>query len=598
MNGSKLHLWKNKRFTHLLAGNFILWASVFGALVLGVLLISRWYSVQSVYDQFGEVNCSTLKRRIADMENDIRNKRHIMLRVAGSDDIAKYFRTSTLFASDYETYQVCRRIHEDLMSYCLWDENINSLFLFNESKGQVISSDYATTNAEHYLDTSWSEAYRQLKSGEKVDPFLRESGSYYNHRTVLTLMQSVPIIRSQCSGAVVMNLDCQHFFDSLFGENSYVVTDRKGEILSSGSFPEKLFMPDQLPGEILNQSGNHLVKIGQQRVLITVDCSQSYGWWIYSIDLLQSYNARIVAFDRIMSMLIAVGLAMVLVFSYMLSVRMFVPVKHIMYVLEERKDEMIMPLAERRSLRNELTVIADAVSHTLDRNRELSSILEERLQRLNQVRLRLLQGQVNPHFLYNTLASINWMVLEKLPDDNEISDALCSLSELLRDRLKNTGFISLEEELKQVERYVTLQKLCFADALELTYAPEDGVDQCAIPAMLIQTLVENAVKHGLDKTSDSTLHIRIGARRMEEQLHICVEDDGRGISPADLLALQRALEKDNSDPSQAIGLSNVCQQLRLLFGTDALVHLDGTPGNGFKVEILIPAIQMSDLGPA
>lgn len=598
MNGSKLHLWKNKRFTHLLAGNFILWASVFGALVLGVLLISRWYSVQSVYDQFGEVNCSTLKRRIADMENDIRNKRHIMLRVAGSDDIAKYFRTSTLFVSDYETYQVCRRIHEDLMSYCLWDENINSLFLFNESKGQVISSDYATTNAEHYLDTSWSEAYRQLKSGEKVDPFLRESGSYYNHRTVLTLMQSVPIIRSQCSGAVVMNLDCQHFFDSLFGENSYVVTDRKGEILSSGSFPEKLFMPDQLPGEILNQSGNHLVKIGQQRVLITVDCSQSYGWWIYSIDLLQSYNARIVAFDRIMSMLIAVGLAMVLVFSYMLSVRMFVPVKHIMYVLEERKDEMIMPPAERRSLRNELTVIADAVSHTLDRNRELSSILEERLQRLNQVRLRLLQGQVNPHFLYNTLASINWMVLEKLPDDNEISDALCSLSELLRDRLKNTGFISLEEEFKQVERYVTLQKLCFADALELTYAPEDGVDQCAIPAMLIQTLVENAVKHGLDKTSDSTLHIRIGARRMEEQLHICVEDDGRGISPADLLALQRALEKDNSDPSQAIGLSNVCQQLRLLFGTDALVHLDGTPGNGFKVEILIPAIQMSDLGPA
>ena len=246
----------------------------------------------------------------------------------------------------------------------------------------------------------------------------------------------------------------------------------------------------------------------------------------------------------------------------------------------------------------ELTVIVDAVSHTLDRNRELSSILEERLQRLNQVRLRLLQGQVNPHFLYNTLASINWMVLEKLPDDNEISDALCSLSELLRDRLKNTGFISLEEELKQVERYVTLQKLCFADALELTYAPEDGVDQCAIPAMLIQTLVENAVKHGLDKTSDSTLHIRIGARRMEEQLHICVEDDGHGISPADLLALQRALEKDNSDPSQAIGLSNVCQQLRLLFGTDALVHLDGTPGNGFKVEILIPAIQMSDLGPA
>ena len=598
MNGPKLHLWKNKRFARLLVGNFMLWASVFGALVLCVLLISRWYSVQSVYDQHGEVNQITLQKRIEDMENDLRNNRHIMLRVAGSDDVTDHFRTSPLFNSAYEPYQIYTRIHEDLMSYCLWDANISSMFLYNESKDQIISSDYGTMYAVNYLDTSWKEAYERLKNNEKVEPFLRDGGSYYNHRTVLTLMQSVPIVRSQCKGAVVINLDCQAFFDSQFGDHPYVVMDADNRMICSGSFSADAFTPEQLPQEVLGQAGNHLLKLGRRQVLVTAACSSSYDWWTYSIDLLENYNDRIRAFDNIMAILIAVGLVLVMVFSYMLSVRMFVPVKHIMYVLEERRDEMIMPVDERRSLRSELTLIAEAVSHTLDRNKELSSILEERLQRLNQVRLRMLQGQVNPHFLYNTLASINWMALEKLPDDNEISDALCSLSELLRDRLKNTGMISLREELKQVERYVTLQKLCFNDALELESVLEDEAEACAVPSMVIQTLVENSVKHGLDSENGRTLHIRISAHRDHEHLFLKVEDDGCGIAYTDLSALNKTLEKDSADPGKSIGLSNVSQQLRLLFGEEAHIHLDGAPQNGFKVEIVIPVVQISDLIPS
>ena len=595
MNGPRLHLWKNRRFARLLAGNFLLWASVFGALILCVLLISRWYSVQSVYDQHGEVNQITLQKRIEDMESDLRNNRHIMLRLAGSEDVTEYFRTSPLFNSAYEPYQICLRIHEDITSYCLWDANISSIFLYSEDKEQIISSDYGTVYAVNYLDDSWTDAYAKLKANEKVDPFLRDGGRYYGHRTVLTLMQSVPIVRSQCRGAVVINLDCQAFFDSQFGNNPYVVMDGKHNILCSGSFSSETISPDQLPGEVLKQAGNHLVKLNGQQVLVTTAHSAAYDWWTCSIDLLENYNSRIRAFDNIMMILIAVGLVLVMVFSYMLSVRMFVPVKHIMYVLEERRDEMIMPVDERRSLRSEFALMADAVSHTLDRNRELSTILEERLQRLNQVRLRMLQGQVNPHFLYNTLASINWMALEKLPDDNEISDALCSLSELLRDRLKNTGLISLAEELKQVERYVTLQKLCFTDSLELSYALEEEATQCAVPAMVIQTLVENAVKHGLDSETGRTLHIQISARCDHEHLFLQVADDGCGIAPADLTALNRALEKDASDPGQAIGLSNVSQQLRLLFGQEAHMHVQGAPGMGFEVEIVIPVVQISDL---
>ena len=127
---------------------------------------------------------------------------------------------------------------------------------------------------------------------------------------------------------------------------------------------------------------------------------------------------------------------------------------------------------------------------------------------------------------------------------------------------------------------------------------EDEAEACAVPSMVIQTLVENSVKHGLDSENGRTLHIRISAHRDHEHLFLKVEDDGCGIAYTDLSALNKTLEKDSADPGKSIGLSNVSQQLRLLFGDEAHIHLDGAPQNGFKVEIVIPVVQISDLIPS
>lgn len=597
MNGRKLHLWKNKRFTRLLASNFLLWASVFGALVLSMLMISRWYSVQSVYDQHGDVNSIAMNRAIEEMGTNLQNKRHIALRIASNSDVEDFMRVDNLYDS-YESVRRARKIHEELMTYCLWDEEISSLFIFSEKHSQIISSDYGTQYAFAYKDVSWKDAYGRMKQGEKILPFLRDEGENYNNKSVLTIMQHIPIIQSQLHGVVVLNVNHPKLFDGLFGEKPYLITGAEGEELYASGLEELGIDVEKLLQDVHQQPGNHLVKLGQNQVLVTVGFFDTYDWWVYSIDQLIAYNRRVENFDNVIMILMTVGLLLVLLFSYMLTVRMFVPVKHIMYVMEERRDEMIMPVQERLSLRNEFMFIADAVTHTLDRNKELSSILEERLKKLNQVRLRMLQSQVDPHFLYNTLASINWMALEKLPDDNEISDALCSLSELLRERLKNTGFISLAQEVEQVERYVTLQKLCFEEEIELVLNAEEKLLQCAVPSMILQTLVENAIKHGLDKVEGKALTIWMEAQDAGEQLRLCVQDDGKGIGAAELNALRETLRKEGNDASRGIGLSNVAQQLSLLFGDDAYINLSGQPEGGFKVEIMIPNIKISDLNRA
>lgn len=585
----RLHLWKNKRFARLLFSNFLLWACVFGMLILCMMFLSHWYSVQNVYDQLGDINLQNAESKIVDIEKNLRDKQLMMLRLAENEDVKRYFWTEKLFETDYEQIQLKTRIYSYLVSYSAMDFSISTMFIYNEKTGEIIASDYGTVFDAIYRDIGWKEAYQRAKDGEAVGVLIREN----DKEKVMTIIQRMPILHSVLSGVMVTNVDCRSFFDHMLGEDVYVVTTQEGEILSSRGFSTSDLTLENLSA-CWQEAGNHLIMVDGQHALVTVAQSPKYGWWIYSVDQMEAYYARIRGFDRITGLLVGFGLVLVLVFSYILSVHMFIPVKRILYVLQERKDEMIIPPHNQSGAHNELIYIADAVLHTLDRNRELTDILEERLQKLNQVRLRMLQGQVNPHFLYNTLASINWMVLEKLPEDNEISDALCSLSELLRERLKNTGFISFRQELEQVQRYVRLQQLCFQDAVVMGFTLTQDVYDCAVPSMILQTLVENAIKHGMDHTRNRSLHIEIAARVAQEELYLSVSDDGRGIEAEALHALRKTLDEDTAQ-QKAIGLYNVRQQLRLLFNDKAVMHVGGAVNEGFQVEITIPGIQIGDL---
>ena len=204
--------------------------------------------------------------------------------------------------------------------------------------------------------------------------------------------------------------------------------------------------------------------------------------------------------------------------------------------------------------------------------------LEERDRLLAEARLAALTSQINPHFLFNTLNSVSSLIRT---DPNQARVMVVKLSKVLRRLLrKHENFSTLREELSFIEDYLSIEMVRFGDKLRFeTEVAGDTLDML-VPSMLLQPLVENCIKHGLSsKVEGGTIRIR--THRSESKLHLLVEDDGIGIPEVKLATLL----------DHGIGVSNVNERLKVLFGSEYRMWIDSQPGAGTRVQIEMPELQ-------
>lgn len=216
--------------------------------------------------------------------------------------------------------------------------------------------------------------------------------------------------------------------------------------------------------------------------------------------------------------------------------------------------------------------------------KDLKRYLEDRVQRqkdLNETTLRLYQTQLNPHFLYNTLDTIKWSA--KIHQIPEIAVLAENLAVILRKSISSKPFIQLREELDTIESYIKIQKIRFAGRFLYETEVPDMLEDCVIPKMILQPLVENAIIHGLDGCANG--YICIYAAQKDGILRISVTDDGCGMG-------QEMLDWMNSpNPAKRdghLGLYNVIQILKLYYGEEYGIQAESDT-SGTTVTIRIPA---------
>ena len=204
--------------------------------------------------------------------------------------------------------------------------------------------------------------------------------------------------------------------------------------------------------------------------------------------------------------------------------------------------------------------------------------LEEQQRLLMQARLEALASQINPHFLFNTLNSVSSLIRT---DPHQARLMVLKLSRILRRLLrKHENYSPLRDELDFIEDYLSIEVARFGEKLHFEKDVDAQSLDMLVPSMLLQPLIENCVKHGLgSKIEGGTIRLR--TRRLDGRLHLVVEDDGVGIPEAKLAKL---LEK-------GIGVSNVNERLKVLFGTDYRMWIDSSPGKGTRIEIEVPELQ-------
>lgn len=223
--------------------------------------------------------------------------------------------------------------------------------------------------------------------------------------------------------------------------------------------------------------------------------------------------------------------------------------------------------------------------------KDLKRYLEDRVQRqkdLNETTLRLYQTQLNPHFLYNTLDTIKWSA--KIHQIPEIAVLAENLAVILRKSISSKPFIPLREELETIDSYVEVQKIRFTGRFLCEKEIPDQLEECLVPKMILQPLVENAIIHGLEGCENG--YICIYAGREGDVLNISITDDGRGMSP-EILAWINSPEPEKRDGH--LGLYNIMRILKLYYGNEYGLKAEVTE-DGTTVTLRLPDVRSGSFG--
>lgn len=216
--------------------------------------------------------------------------------------------------------------------------------------------------------------------------------------------------------------------------------------------------------------------------------------------------------------------------------------------------------------------------------REYRQNLERSVQRereLNETELSMMQAQLNPHFLYNTLDSIKWLgVTNGVP---QVAAVASGLAVLLRAGISGDRLITLERELELLEKYLDIQSLRFEDRFAWEIDVDERFQHCIVPKLILQPLVENSIIHGVANMDDG--YIKLSAREKSGTLILSVQDNGVGI-PQDVLDWLN--DPDRDVPGGHLGLKNVDRIVRLYYGGDYGINAYSAVGEGSRVELRLP----------
>ncbi len=259
----------------------------------------------------------------------------------------------------------------------------------------------------------------------------------------------------------------------------------------------------------------------------------------------------------------------------------------------KKSDKVIGALKLYRIKENGITPLdmelAEGLAHLFSYQLEISELDEQR-KLVREAEIKALQSQINPHFLFN---AINTIISYVRTSPSTASELLVTLADFFRKNINpGKSKVSLATELEHCEAYITLERARFEERLKVTYTIDEETLNCSLPPLILQPLVENALRHGILAREEGG-EVAIAACRDGQQVIITVHDDGVGI-PSE--QLERLLDTDNTDLLESgeadqtggIGLKNVNARLIALYGQEHGLKIWSRPGEGTRITMTIP----------
>lgn len=312
-----------------------------------------------------------------------------------------------------------------------------------------------------------------------------------------------------------------------------------------------------------------------------------YTKWKISIYIPNTYILRDINWLKSnVLILFSLGCLIFVVLSLFISKYINKPITELKNSITQNMDKLsINTITYRNSDINEFNAKYNEL--ILNNNQLYTELLEKTLLK-TKAEMKALQSQVDPHFIVNCLESIYWTLIDN--QQIKLSNTVMSLAKLFRYILNENEIVELRKEIKLIELYLHIQQFRFDDKISWDINIVPQALNFNIPKLLIQPLVENAIKHGLEPVS-SCVHLKIDITFAEDYLLICFSNNGKSIDPLTLIKINQGFRDGhfNGTVDSGIGLINVYNRIKLYYGKEASMSVKSDVSNGgVSINIRLP----------
>lgn len=465
---------------------------------------------------------------------------------------------------------------------------IDSIYIYSEPTDTVIMDNNSIPLSD-LSDTDWISDYHAVTS-PKGTIIPRSKNNVYPQ--LITIIKPI-YVADEKKGAIIMNINTQSIYNSMLYQQYkdgrlFFLVNADNKIIISSELSYFNTYPDNIgPNTLTIESNpkNSVYEINDKNYVVLSGDSSISDYKYISAYPLELYEHKLSTMKLQIIGILLLLMIIIFILAYVASVRSYSPLNEIISFLDNSQ-----PPADsiEEEDKNELMYIINSIQTHINDKTKIAEILEERMKLLRKSQYDMLQTQINPHFLYNTLETINWMAYNMSNSENPVSKSLINLASFFRNTLTSGYFVSIENEIKYTKEYVNILALRYGDLFDIEWDIDESILSYTIIKICLQPIIENAVYHGIKQKNDKGL-IKIKGLCDDNNIILIVSDDGIGIEKDALDELNKTLSETSfTNEKSHIGLSNVNQRIKIIFGDSYGIHVESTVGVGTDVYVTIP----------
>jgi two-component system sensor histidine kinase YesM len=570
--------------------------SILPSVGLGVLV---GYSIDSIIKQQVKASTNQVISKVNEtIEYYVGNIQKISYLVTLNSDIASFYQQQAIVSKMNPEQN--NNIRNYLRDFTMLYPEVAGILIVNR-KGEYISNDMFERTQDPLTDEVWYQEAVQNKGiftllGHPMDYHIEMNASYKPSELVTAVRAIVDPKTKQVNGVVLIEMKARVIAETAkkvsLGKTGYLmVVDDSGENIYSPTYPftsqiDKPWLRGSYGGSFQNNVGGSNLQFVYKKspftnwTTIGVISTEDF---IFGIQNIRFY---IISFVFIIA---ALGITATTYLSTSLSSRLRELIRLMLYA--ERGD---LSVRHPIGYEDEIGMAGRSFNKMLTKMSSLILLAEKQERKKREAELRALQEHIKPHFLYNTLDTIQWMARKR--DAADIAEMVESLSKLFRIGLSNgREIIAVKDEIEHIRSYLTIQQIRYRDKLSFDIQIPENMQDLRVLKLIIQPIVENAIYHGIKER-------RGLGKIVDEHVHLIIADDGKGMSEEALSHLQQKLaqpfneaETVESDAQEGgYGLMNVQARIHLTFGQEYGIQLRSAQGHGTTVTIVHPLINAYD----